>query len=305
MSHESIFTKACLIQLATSCWIGTRSLHPSQMENLGHGDWLKGRKLLINPELLGPIKTTIQQARKFLTRNALPFPLSGLYLVPKDTIDDVDGHLELFKNEFWSKVETFLDFYTEARDEARSFLGELFSEADYPMNIREKFSFEWRFVTLATPKQASILSPEVYQREKQKFQALMDETREIAIAALREEFGQIVGHMVGKLSSNDGKPRAFKSSMLNRIREFLDTFGDRNLFGDETLAQLVTEARNLVGDTRSSHFGYSVAYNEVLRQKITGQMTQLKSAIDAAIEELPRRRIRLDTTDRGSLPEAA
>jgi len=305
MSYDNVFAKACLIQLATSCWIGTRSLNPTQMENLGHRDWLKGRKLLINPELLGPIKTTIPQSRKFLAKYALPFPLSGLHLVPKESIDDIDGHLELFKSEFWSKVRTFLDFYAEARDEAKSVLGELFSETDYPLNIHEKFSFEWRFVTLSTPEQAGILSPEVYQREKLKFQTLMDETREVAIAALREEFGQIVGHMVERLNDEDGKPKAFKSSMLNRIKDFLDTFGDRNLFGDDKLTQLVDQARALVGDMKFGPFGYSVSYNEVLRQKITTQMEHLKVAIDAAIEELPRRRIRLDNTERSSLPEAA
>lgn len=43
-------------------------------------------------------------------------------------------------------------------------LGELFSETDYPETIQDKFRFEWRFVTLATPTQASILTPELYTR---------------------------------------------------------------------------------------------------------------------------------------------
>lgn len=295
MSKKNIFQKACLIQLATSCWTGTRSLTPAVMESIGNSEWIKGKKLLINPELLGPIKTTIQKGRQLLQKFALPFPLSGLYLVPKDSIVDIDAHLDMIQAEYWSKVDAFIDFYVEAREEARNVLGELFSETDYPMNIRDKFSFDWRFVTLATPEQSSILSPEIYEREKQKFQELMEEARELSVAALREEFGGIVHHLVERLSGNaDGKPKSFKSSMLNKFNEFLDSFGDRNIFDDARLSELVNQAKEILGNARFGSFGYSLSYNEVLRKKVSGDMDRLKVAVDAAIEELPRRKIRLD-----------
>ena len=295
MSYENIFQKACLIQLATSCWTGSRSLSPEVLESIGNSEWIKGKKFLINPELLSPIKTTIQKARQLLSKTALPFPLSGLYLVPKDTILDIDGHLELIKYEFWNKVDSFIEFYHESRDEARQALGELFNDTDYPLNIREKFSFEWRFVTLATPTNSGILTPDIYEREKEKFQNLMEEARELSMSALREEFGQIVTHLVDRLNGdNDGKPKNFKSNMLNKIREFLDTFGDRNVFEDEKLTALADQAKEIVSGVKFGAFGYSIAYNDVLRKKVTDEMGRLKQSIDAAIEELPRRRIRID-----------
>jgi len=48
-----------------------------------------------------------------------------------------------------------------------------------------------------------------------------------------------------------------------------------------------------------------VQYNDVLRQRVTQDFTNLKTAIDAAIEEMPRRRIQLDSGHRGNLQEAA
>jgi len=292
MSNDSIFKKACLIQLATSCWIGSRSLNQGIMDNFGNGEWLRGQKYLVNPELLGPIKTTIQMARKFLNKSALPFPMTGLYLVPKDSIVDIDGHLDIMKNEFWSKVEAFVGFYRDARDEARQGLGNLFNETDYPENIREKFRFEWRFLLLDIPSRASILSPEIYLREKEKFQNLMAETRELATIALREEFGEIISHMVEKLNGNgDGRPKVFRSNMVNRINEFLDGFQDRNLFQDEKLAGLVEQTKAMVGGLNNP---YAFQCNEVLRKKITSDFDRLKISIDEAIEELPRRRIRIN-----------
>lgn len=303
MNNET-FKKACLVQLATSCWIGTKNINQSLMGNLGSSpDWLKGKKLLVNPELLGPIKTSIQQARKLLTRYALPFPMAGLHLVPKDSLDEIDNRLEMLKSDFWSKVETFATFYNDAREEAKAALGDLFSETDYPQSIKDKFRFTWSYIVLDTPAKSSFLSPDVYAREKQKFQDLMAETRELAMAALREEFGEIINHLSDKITSND-KPKIIRSNMTNRINEFLDGFSDRNLFQDDKLSAMVEAARGLVKTINSNTYG--VMHNDVLRQKFTKDFTTLKASIDAAIEEMPRRRIHLDVADRGLLlPDAA
>ncbi|WP_243361615.1 DUF3150 domain-containing protein [Fundidesulfovibrio terrae] len=302
MSND-IFKKACLVQLATSCWTGAKDIKQSLMGNLGNTEWLKGKKLLVNPEVLSPLKATIQMARKLLQRYALPFPISGLHLVPKESIDEIDNRLEMFQSDFMNKVSSFAEFYAEAREEAKTALGELFNDTDYPQDIRTKFKFEWRFLLLDVPTKATFLSPETYQREKEKFQDLMAETRELAIAALREEFSEVITHLSDKVTGGD-KPKILRSNMTNRVNEFLDGFSDRNLFDDEKLSALVNEAKTLVKTINGNP--YAVQYNDVLRQKVTQDFSNLKTAIDAAIEEMPRRRIHLDAAaDRGNLQEAA
>jgi len=298
-----MFKKACLCQIQSSCWTGSKTLNTSIMDNLGNGEWLRGRKLLISQDLLGPIRTTIHQARKLLARYALPFPMAGLHLVPKESLVNIDGQLDLMKAEFFDKVETFAGYYSQAREEARQALGELFNESDYPIDIRNKFRFEWRFLQIDVPGRTSVLSPEIYTREKEKFLGLMNETRELAMAALREEFGEIVHHLTQKIISDD-KPKVFRINMVTRINEYLDAFQDRNIFNDTKLEALVEEARGLVRQISGNPYG--VQYNDVLRQKFTKDFNMLKASIDAAIEEMPRRRIHLDVADRGVLlPDAA
>lgn len=54
---------------------------------------------------------------------------------------------------------------------------------------------------------------------------MMEETRDLAMAALREEFAGIVSHTAERLSGEeDGKPKRFKSSMLQEMHDFLDSF---------------------------------------------------------------------------------
>lgn len=292
MDYETIFRQAVLLQLRTSCWSGSKTLQQGVLENVGNSQWLKGKKMLINPELLGSIKTTIHKARQVIQRNALPFPLTGLSLVPKDAIEDVDAELDYFRDEFWVKVDVFMDHYEGARDEARMALGDLFNETDYPMDIRNKFRFDWRFLLLDVPDKASILSPEIYAREKQKFADLMEETRQMSVMALREEFGSIVTHLVDKLNpSEDGKPKTFRSDMTRKLNDFLLSFGDKNIFNDDRLAELVNEAQNVLNGMDTP---YALSYNEVLRQRVAQDMGRLKQEIDVAIQDLPKRKIQVD-----------
>ncbi len=287
MANDNIFQKACLVQLSASVWQGTRMIESGLIKDLGQNtEWLKARKLLINPELLGPIKTAVHQARNNVQKHALPFPITSLYLIPKESLEHVDAVLHQFKERFWNKVSDFESHYTEAREEARYVLGDLFNETDYPDEIGRKFNFEWRFLTLDVPKRASILPPEVYKREKKKFEALMEETRNMAIAALAKELGGIVQQLNDRLSGNS---KTIKSSMLNKMKDFLGAFETRNIFDDDKLNDLVQQARSIVGGITP----YGLRYNEAMRETISSEMTNLKNSIDEAIQDLPRRKLRL------------
>ncbi len=279
------------MQLSTSIWQCSRVLNQAVLaEKLGeNNDWLRGRKYLINPELLGPIKTSVHQSRNHSIKFALPFPVTSLYLIPKDTLSIIDERLQFYKERFWNKVEEFEAIYGEAREEAKTVLGDLFNETDYPADIRVKFRFEHRYLTLGLPGKTSVLNPAIYEREKDKFQSLMEETRELAMAALREEFGQLVTHLTDRMNGNDGKPKMLKTSMFNKLHEFLDSFSTRNVFDDEKLIELADQARQVVSGASS----YSMQYNDVLRKKMQKGMNELKDAVDLAIEEIPRRKIRL------------
>lgn len=288
--NRNIFQEACLVQLNTSCWQGSRMLDAAVMEQIGSSDWLKGRKYLVNPETLNPIRAVISRARKDLERNALPFPITGLTLVPKERIAAVEDILGRHRDDFGQEVERFIEGYEEARELARRGLGDLFSDFDYPLAIRDKFRFEWRYLALETPGKYQILSPEIYEREKAKFEAMMEETRELATAALRQEFAECVSHMVERLTHDpEGKPKIFKNCMLEKVRAFLDSFSGRNLFQDAQLAGLVEQARSVLFEVDPEQ----IRENLWLKRRIADEMGKVKAILDETITDLPRRKLRL------------
>jgi len=290
MPEENIFQKACLVQLSTGCWQGCTALGSNLMEKIGNADWLKGAKVLVDPDCLLPVRSVLSKARTYLAKSALPFPIHGLTLVPKETLSRIDEALCGMKSEFEVEVEKFISNYEEEREKARESLGHLFCEADYPIDVRRKFRYEWRFITMDVPGRSGILTPDLYEREREKFHTLMEETRELATVALREEFAGIVRHMVERLSGEeDGKPKKFKNSMMEKISEFLESFSDRNLFNDDKLAELVDQARDVVSGLSTEE----LRQDKNLRRYIADEMNNLRAAIDGALEDLPRRKIRM------------
>lgn len=293
MDNKDVFKKACLLQFSTSVWQSSRVLDQSVLaEKLGQDiEWLRGRKFLINPELLGPIKTAVHQARNTILKFALPFPITSIYLIPKDCLSVIDEQLNHFKDRYWNKVSDFEALYEVGREEAQKILKDLFNETDYPTDIRSKFRFEWRYLILGIPGKTNLLTPAIYEREKEKFQELMEETRELSVVAIREEFAQVVSHLVERLSGNNGKPKVLTNNLFNKLNEFIDDLGSRNIFEDSQLTELAEQARSIIGGISP----YNLKYSQNLRKQIRDDMESVKVAIDVAIEDMPRRKMRLDT----------
>ena len=288
--YTDIFQKACLIQLSTSVWQGCCKLDESVLKRIGeNSEWLKGSKDLVNQDLLSPIRKCAGQARTAILKYSLPFPINSVYLISKEALSMIDEKLQEYKEQFWEKVQDFELLFEIAKEEAMGYLEDLYNEADYPIDITRKFRFEWRFLTLDVPGKSTVLPPEIYEREKEKFQSMMDETRELAISALREEFAKTVNGLTEKLNKDSTQPRVIKSSMFNKMREFLDGFGTRNIFEDEVLVELSQQAKALIEGVSPD----GIKKNDVMRQKIKNEMNELKFAIDSAIEDMPRRKIRM------------
>jgi len=262
-------------------------LDQTVMEKLGkNSDWLRGRKFIINPELLGPLNTTAHMARKLIHRYSLPFPISGIYLIPKDHLIHVDSRLEEYRKEFAEKVSVFEKEYEHARNEARLALGSLFNEGDYPINIKEKFRFNWSFLTISIPGKTTILSPEIYEREAKKFKDMMEEAKDLASYALINEFRDIIDGLTERLS---GSPKTLKGSMFNKLYEFIDSLETKNLFNNSLVKEFAEEAKEALKGISP----YGLSYSESVKNAVRESMNALKESVYAAIEDLPKRKIRL------------
>ena len=286
---ENLFEKGCLVQLSASVWGATRKIQPRQITDLPvSGEWLRASKKLVDPEALKPINKIINKARSYLTATSLPFPIKGMEFVPKEMISRVDERLNGFKSEFNHSVETFMGSYDRLREVAMVHLGELFNETEYPLDVRKKFAFIWRFIILDVPNgNTSLLAPEVYEREKEKFVQTMEQARELAVQSLREEFAGMVERITDRFSHGpNGDVKIFKNGTVNHFYEYFETFKERNIFKDHELSELVERAKGILGGKSAEE----IRGNDRFKERIREGMEDVEKAM-AEILSMPRRMI--------------
>lgn len=286
---ENMFEKGCLVQLSISKWGGVKKIDDNKLaEMVNHHEWLTATKKLVDPESLKPICKVGNAARSYLAGISLPFPIQGMVFAPKEMISRVDKRLEEFKEEFNQAVALFVRDYDRLRETATAYLGDLFNEVDYPLQVEKKFLLAWRFIILDVPNgKSGILSPEIYEREKEKFIQTMEEARTLAIESLREEFSSMVDRITERFSeSADGKTKVFKSATVKNFYEFFETFKERNIFRDDQLAQLVEKAQAVLGGISAE----SIRTNEGLKESIRAGMAEVETAMAEGLIR-PRRKI--------------
>ena len=124
----------------------------------------------------------------------------------------------------------------------------------------------------------------------------VQEAVKLAEEGFASEFGKLVAHLRDRLSgSEDGKPRIFRDSAVENLKEFFNRFRSLSVRSSPHLDDLVEQARQLVAGVAPQDLRDS----EGLRQQIHGQLSSMQSAIDGLLVERPRRRIL-----RGSSQEA-
>ncbi len=292
---DNIFEKACLLQLTTSIWSASKSVDPVLLKELNeHSDWLKGRKNLINPELLGTIRTAAHQARNKVKQYSLPFPIMSIQLVPKKYIGTIEDILQHHQVRFLERVDDFIGMYSEARQEAKQVLGDLFNEMDYPSDIRSKFKLNWQFLALQVPSKTMILSSEIYEREKARFESLMRDTRELCLQAMRTEFADLLHELTEKLGTNGDSPKKIvANSMFNKLNEFFNEMDSKNIFEDQELVELAKSAKQIISNVSP----YNLKYNDQAKKQIRFEMQNLQRTLESSIIDLPRRNIRFEPSD--------
>lgn len=291
---ENIFQKGCLVQMSVSKWGGVKKIDKSKLSNMveqaGY-DWVTATKKLVDPGSLKPICKINNSARNWLATISLPFPINGMVFVPKDLINKVDEKLGEFKIKFIDAVMDFSEEYSRLRETAKMYLGDLFNEIDYPVDIGSKFNFNWRFIVLDVPNaNSSLLAPEVYAREKEKFIQTMEEARGMAIDALREEFAQMVERITERFTQTEnGKPKIFKNNTVDGFYEYFQTFKDRNIFHDDELTALVNRAQEVLNNSSVDQ----IRVNSNLKENIRSGMSNIETSIADAFNR-PRRKIVMD-----------
>jgi hypothetical protein len=220
---------------------------------------------------------------------SLPFPEPGVRLIRQDKVEEFAATLGDYKAELDDAVANLDRHSSELKRAAAGRLGSLFDASDYPESLLGLFAVQFDFPSVEPPGYLVALSPQVYEQERARVAARFEEAVQLAEQAFLEEFARLVEHLTGRISgaNDDGTPRVFRDSAVGNLGDFFARFRELNVRSNVQLDALVEQAQRAVRGVGAQDLRDS----DALRQRVAGQLSCVRSSLDAMLVERPRRRI--------------
>ena len=248
-----------------------------------------GKKLLdTSPPAFKAVTAVRTRVIAFWKGISLPYPESGIRLIRQDDISSFTVQMTSLKAELDEAVIQLDARYDELKSAARRRLGSLYNGGDYPATLRGWFDVSYDFPSVEPPEYLRQLSPQLYQQEASRIAARFDEAVQLAEQAFTEELSKLVSHLTERLSGNeDGKPKVFRDSVVENLREFFERFRHLNIRSDQQLDELVVQAQRVVRGVEPQQ----LRDNQALRQQVASQLSGVQSVLDGLLVDRPRRNI--------------
>jgi hypothetical protein len=221
----------------------------------------------------------------------LPYPEPGIRLIRKIHVAGFNAKMSGLRTEFDEAVKDLQERYAELRESARHDLGDLFNEHDYPTQIDELFDVHWDYPNLEPPNYLKEINPELYEEQKKRIEARLEEAVAMTEAALAEEMNKLITHMIDRLTGGeDGKPKQFKDQTVENLREFFDGFKAANIGSNAQLDALMEQAKGVIGSRTPGEMRTDAQIRDQIKEGLQSVATQL----DALMVAKPRRKIVLE-----------
>jgi hypothetical protein len=277
-------------------WFGTRkTLTPEQKNQAADAFGAEGQFFSAGKKLLDtrhPAFKAVSSVRgrvlSYWKGISLPYPEAGIRLLRQDDIGGFSVQMTSLKAELEEAVGRLNEHYAELKSAACARLGRLFNSADYPESLDGLFAVEWDFPSVEPPDYLRQLSPELYRQESQRVAARFDEAIRLAEEAFTAELAKLVSHLTERLSGQeDGKPKIFRDSAVENLKDFFQRFRALNVGSDEQLDRLVSQVQNIVRGVEPQQ----LRDRQPLRQQLANQLSGVESVLDGLMVDRPRRNI--------------
>jgi hypothetical protein len=218
----------------------------------------------------------------------LPYPEPGIRLIRQDDIPSFTALLAGLQEELAIAVDELGRHYAGLRSAARRRLGRLYNQADYPDSLGRMFNVSYDFPNVEPPSYLRVLSPKLYEEEAARVSARFDEAVGLAEQAFIEELSRLVSHLTERLGgSDDGRPKIFRDSAVENLREFFERFRHLNIRSNQQLDELVGQVQRVVGGVQPQALRDQLP----LRQQIATRLVGVQSMLDGLLVDRPRRNI--------------
>jgi hypothetical protein len=212
----------------------------------------------------------------------------GMYLVKNEAITKVDDILTKAAEDFRPIVKKFSAVVDQRKEESRARLGAAFDSRRYPTaaEVEATFRIEWNWIAITTPDGLSTIDSKIYERERKKAEANLQEMVAGVTQLLAAEAKGLGDHLMERLTPGpDGKKKIFRDSAVTNITEFLSTFNLRNIGNNAELEKQVKRIHWLLKGIDPE----SLRDNAKLREDVIKGFEAVTAELDTLVIAKPTR----------------
>ncbi len=300
----NIFDKALVVKVEMGSLGASKKLSATQIEVDADKDRVKASKSILDSKELQNIKSEQQAIGKALRKYCLPSPFrAGFYLVPIVSISDIDGILNQSKDkQFNELLPAFLAVYPNLVEADKISLRSTFDPNDYPaiQKVKASFYMDWSWISFGVPKDLQNVDSNIFAREQEKAAAKIAEVSDQIVQVLRSQMLDLVTHLCDRLEGGkgNGKPKNFKPSTVDNVKEFLATFQARNIVDDRELDKLCAQAKQLLDGVDPQ----ALREQDQVRDRVKQGFEAIKAQLDTMMVVKPGRMIRFAEDEEAPVP---
>lgn len=251
---SSLSSKAMLCSLSISMW-SARKHDPDASEEIAarHGaqsDAGRYHKVLLPKQALADIQKIVSEARQEHYFMTLPWDDNGYRVLPAAAYMDHVERMRGLSNRFTVAVDALAQQFLTLIDQARTRLGGLFREHDYPTpdELRAKFSFETRVLPLPDAGDFRVaLGDEERDRIKRQITAAVEASLQVGSRELWYRLYEAVRHMADRLTAykvtGKGIEHPFRDTVVTNLVKLVDVLPKLNVMNDPELECLAEQVR--------------------------------------------------------------
>jgi hypothetical protein len=250
--EPSLSSRAMLCSLSISMW-SARKHDPDASEEIAmrHGaqaDCGRYNKLLLPKQALAEIQKIVSEARQEHYFMTLPWGDDGYRVLPAAAYMDHVEKMRTLSNRFAGAVDTLARQFLTLVDQAKTRLGGLFREEDYPAcnELAAKFSFETKVMPLPDAGDFRVaLGDEEKDRIKRQITAAVEASLQVGSRELWQRLYEAVSHMAERLTAykvtGEGVEHPFRDSIVTNLVKLVDVLPKLNVTNDPELERLTCQ----------------------------------------------------------------
>ena len=252
--EHSLSARAMLCSVSISMW-SARKHDPDASEEIAvrHGaqaDAGRYHKILLPKQALADIQKIVSEARQEHYFMTLPWDDNGYRVLPAAAYLDHVAKMRALSNRFTESVDSLARQFLTLVEQARTRLGGLFRESDYPNpdELLAKFSFETRVMPLPDAGDFRVaLGDEEQARIKRQITAAVEASLQVGSRELWFRLYEAVQHLADRLSAykvtGQGIEHPFRDTVVTNLVELVDVLPKLNVTNDPELERLAEQVR--------------------------------------------------------------